>query len=343
TLVTGPAHLTRLPPAIGGAAPGLVFSSGAALPFAAAQAARRQLRSLPIEILGSTETGGVAWRRQENEDALWSPLPGVRIEAGDGDRLCVRSPFTDSDKAVSTGDLFDRLGEKFRLKGRIDRVAKIDGKRVSLARVEEALLAQPIVEAAAAVRLPERRGALGAVVELNPEGKAALVEKGAFRLSRDLRHALAERLEPAERPKHWRFGAIPFDRQGKRVEDLLRAVFDRNADEKMGRGSIREIEAEQSTICVELTPDMVWFEGHFPDQPVLAGIAQVHMAVLWAQQVWGWRPHGGNVSQLKFRRVLRPGDTVQLRLERRLNQQRLRFSYNLDEVVASEGIIGGSA
>jgi acyl-CoA synthetase (AMP-forming)/AMP-acid ligase II len=308
TLVTGPAHLTRLPITIGDAAPGLVFSSGAALPFEAAQAARKQLHSLPIEILGSTQTGGIAWRRQEREDALWSPLPGVGIEAGDGDRLCVRSLFADSDGAVSTGDLFERVGEKFRLMGRADCVAKIDGKRVSLLRVEEALLTQRIVEAAAAVTLPGRKGALGAVVQLNAEGRAALAERGAFRLSRDLRHVLAGRLEPAERPKHWRFETIPLDRQGKRVESLLRAVFDRIPDEKLGRGRIQEIETDTSTIRVELTPGMVWFEGHFPDQPVLAGIAQDHMAVLWRNGSGvGNRPR--NVTQLKFRRVLRPGDS----------------------------------
>ena len=343
TLVTGPAHLTRLPVTIGAAVPGLVFSSGAALPFEAAQAAKKQLHSLPIEILGSTETGGIAWRRQASEDALWSPLPGVGIEAGDGGRLCVRSPFADSGNAVSTGDLFERVGEKFRLMGRADRVAKVDGKRVSLVRIETEMLAQPIVEAAAAVTLPGRKGALGAVVELNAEGKAALAERGAFRLSRELRHALAGRLEPAERPKHWRFETIPVDRQGKRVESLLRAVFDRIPDERLGRGRIQEIETDQSTIWVELTPGMVWFEGHFPDQPVLAGIAQVHMAVLWAQRVWGWKPSGGNVSQLKFRRVLRPGDVVQLRLVRRPDTQRLHFSYSLGEVIASEGMIGDSA
>ncbi len=343
TLVTGPAHLTRLPVTIGAAVPGLVFSSGAALPFEAAQAAKKQLHSLPIEILGSTETGGVAWRRQENEDALWSPLPGVGIEAGDGDRLCVRSPFADLDKAVPTGDLFERVGEKFRLMGRADRVAKIDGKRVSLVRIETEMLAHPIVETAAAVTLPGRKGALGAVVELNAEGRAILAERGAFRLSRQLRHALAARLEPAERPKHWRFETIPLDRQGKRVESLLRAAFDRIPDEKLGRGCIQEIETNQSTIWVELTPGMVWFEGHFPDQPVLAGIAQVHMAVLWAQRIWGWKPSGGNVSQLKFRRVLRPGDIVQLRLVRWPDTQRLQFSYSLGEVIASEGMIGDAA
>ncbi len=61
-LVSSPAHLTRLPPAplLAGASPNLVFSSGALLPFAAAQAAGARLGSLPIEVLGSTETGGVA-------------------------------------------------------------------------------------------------------------------------------------------------------------------------------------------------------------------------------------------------------------------------------------------
>jgi hypothetical protein len=67
------------------------------------------------------------------------------------------------------------------------------------------------------------------------------------------------------------------------------------------------------------------------------------MAVLWAHRVWGWKPRGGNVSQLKFRRVLRPGDIVQLRLVRRQDRQRLHFSYSLGEVIASEGMIGDAA
>ncbi len=53
-----------------------------------------------------------------------------------------------------------------------------------------------------------------------------------------------------------------------------------------------------------LTPDLIWFRGHFPDQPVLPGIAQVHMAAQWAERLWDWKPAGANLSQLKFRRIL---------------------------------------
>jgi acyl-coenzyme A synthetase/AMP-(fatty) acid ligase len=339
TLVSSPAHLTRLPPMPAGTKPDLIFSSGAILSYSAALSARKQFGSFPVEVLGSTETGGIAWRRQENVDSLWNPLPGVEIEANGDEQLCVHSPFADPQNLVSTGDLFEREGTKFRLKGRGDRVAKIDGKRVSLVRVENALLALPIIEAAAAVDLPERNGALGALVQLNAEGQAVLVERGAFRLSRDLRHALAERLEPAERPKHWHFGSIPLDRQGKQTQSLLRAAFDRARQQTLGRGRVQNIQADSAAIIVELMPDMIWFQGHFPAQPILAGIAQVHMAALWAEQIWGRKAPDGNLSHLKFRRLLRPGDIVQLKLVRLPEKQRLRFSYTLNEVIASEGTI----
>ncbi|MGD0142125.1 MAG: AMP-binding protein, partial [Rhizomicrobium sp.] len=203
TLVTGPAHLTRIPAAVNLAdrSPRLIFSSGAPLALAAAQAVRDRFGSLPIEVLGSTETGGIAWRRQESEDALWYPFPGVHTASDRDGCLIVRSPFADPAEPVLTGDTSEHFGAQFRLKGRSDRVAKINGKRVSLVRVEEEMLRHPFVESAAAVDLPERKGALGAVVQLNAAGLAALAQIGAFRLSREMRRALAARLEPSERPK----------------------------------------------------------------------------------------------------------------------------------------------
>jgi hypothetical protein len=236
-----------------------------------------------------------------------------------------------------TGDIAEHFGAQFRLKGRGDRVAKIDGKRVSLVRVEEEILAHPFVESAAAIDLPERKGALGAVVQLNAVGLAALAQTGAFRLSRDMRRALTARLEPSERPKHWRFGAIPLDRQGKRVQSVLRTLFALGSPRALGRGTVARAEADVADISIDLTPDMIWFEGHFPGEPVLAGIAQVHMAALWAERLWGWKPSGGSLTQVKFRRILKPGHVVLLRLER--VPHRLKYSYQLDDVIASEGMI----
>jgi acyl-CoA synthetase (AMP-forming)/AMP-acid ligase II len=340
TLVTGPAQLTRLPAAVNFAAasPRLIFSSGAPLPLAAARSARDQFGALPIEVLGSTETGGIAWRQQDCEDALWNPFPCVRTASGSQGELSVQSPFANPDEPVLTGDIAEHVGAKFRLKGRGDRIVKINGKRVSLVRVEEQLLRHPYVESAAVVDLPGRKGELGAVVQLNAGGQAALAEKGAFRLSREMRHTLAGGLEPSERPKHWRFGSIPLDRQGKRVQSALRALFELASPRSLGRGTVLRAELNAAEIGIELTPDMIWFEGHFPGQPVLAGIAQVHVATLWAERLWGWRPGGGSLSQVKFRRILRSGDVVLLRLQRAT--RRLKYSYQLGDVIASEGTIG---
>jgi hypothetical protein len=327
------------PPVLAGAAPGLIFSSGAPLPFAAATAARARFGTLPIEVLGSTETGGIAWRQQDETDALWTTLPGVVADIDNEGALRVSSPF--AGEAVTTGDVAERMGERLRLVGRADRVAKIDGKRVSLARVEQALLALPFVEAAAAIDLPARKGRLGAIVALNAEGLSALEAQGAFRFSRALRGALAARLEPSERPKHWRFAPIPLDRQGKRVQSLLRAAFADAPPDWMGRGSVLSVAADRAEIEIYMPGELVWFEGHFPEEPVLPGIAQVHLAAQWAQHLWKWEPEGASLFRLKFRHVIRPGETVRLALARDSLRGRLRFAYQRAGSVASEGTIGG--
>jgi acyl-CoA synthetase (AMP-forming)/AMP-acid ligase II len=338
SLASGPAHLTRLAP-LARAKPDRIYSSGAPLPFAAAQEAKDLLGSLPFEVLGSTETGGIAWRQQEREDAAWTPLPGVEVDIDPDSVLNIRSPFAIPGAFVATGDRAERINaQQFRLKGRADRLAKIDGKRVSLVRVEEAVLSHPMVAAVAATDLPNRKGGLGAIVELNDVGLAALKAQGSFRLSRSLRRELAARLEPAERPKHWLFASIPLNSQGKRVQANLRDAFDRGAL----RGTVQALRPESAEVVFELDPALSWFEGHFPGQPVLPGIAQVHMAVKWAERLWQWRPKGASLSQLKFRRVLQPGDLVELRLARPAGQQRLKFAYHLGSIVASEGIVGDS-
>ena len=340
TLISSPAHLTRLPArsVLEGASPTLIFSSSAPLPEVAAHAARDLLGAIPIEVLGSTETGGIAWRQQERANTPWTPLPGVRVD--DGEALVVRSPFTENE-SIATGDAIARDGQGFRLLGRKDRVAKIDGKRVSLERVELATLALPQVAAAAAIDLPQFKGALGAIVELNAEGEAALAEMGAFRLSRTLRAELASRLEPSERPKHWRFGPIPVDRQGKRAQSLLRAHFE--ADTKMGAGAVLEQMEAKAEIELALTANLIWFEGHFPGEAVLPGIAQVHLAALWSERIWNWKPASANLLRLKFRHVMRPGSVAILSLKRETERGRLNFSYRVGDLVMSEGTLGGDA
>jgi acyl-coenzyme A synthetase/AMP-(fatty) acid ligase len=130
------------------------------------------------------------------------------------------APFVSADRIEMTPD------GKFHFLGRADRIAKIEGKRVSLVRLEEELAALPLVGDAATVVLggsPER---LAAAVVLNREGRTRLDMLGAFRFSRELRSQLSQVFEPAWLPKSWRFvEALPSGAMGKRREADVKALF----------------------------------------------------------------------------------------------------------------------
>jgi acyl-coenzyme A synthetase/AMP-(fatty) acid ligase/3-hydroxymyristoyl/3-hydroxydecanoyl-(acyl carrier protein) dehydratase len=346
TLASSPAHLTRLAPRadLYRPAPALIFSSGQLLPAPDAAACINAFGKPVIEVFGSTETGGVAWREQATPNAAWTPFSRISVSTGEDRALIVRSPYLQDDAPLFTGDIAEIAKDgTFRLLPRGDRVAKIDGKRVSLTRVEAALVGLPEINAAAALPLPERRDALAAVVALSTEGKQLLDALGAFRFSRHLRTSLAATLEPPERPKHWRFvDAIPADSQGKRILSTLRGLFSAMSDPlEPLKMDIRKHTDTEAEIAFTLPEELVFFRGHFPGRAILPGVAQTHMAVLIAQKLWGDWPSDSNLRKLKFKRVLLPGDAVVLRLKRDPAIGRLTFAYGFRDIDASQGEIGG--
>lgn len=213
TIVSSPSHLGRLSglPGLSEASrPARLLSAGAPLPAAAAREAQTVLGRTPTEIFGSTETGAIAWRRAEDgESAPWQTLPGIDIRRNDDGCLALRSPYAGADW-VDTADLIELASDGFHLRGRADRIVKIEGKRVSLPAVEQALHALPWIATAASVVLPRVPARLAAAVVLNDMGREQLAAMGNFRFSRLLRAALAETQEAAGRPRVWRFvDALP--------------------------------------------------------------------------------------------------------------------------------------
>ena len=346
TLISSPAHLTRLPPGIDfkASAPGQIFSSGQLLTPPAAQACREAFGVPAIEVLGSTETGGVAWRQQFTFDEPWNPFPAVDVTWSGDNELHVTSPWLPDVAPYPTGDRGEPLIDgRFELRGRADRVEKIDGRRISLTRVEEVLATLPEIETARALALPDRSGSLAAVMILTKAGREAYRRLGAFRLSRQLRQAAAGRLEPVELPKHWRFETeLPTNSQGKNTLDDLRALFSGpSAIRAVAYDLIRftDTEAEVSLI---LDPALKWFEGHFPDSPILPGIAQIHIVDLLVADLYGFRPRGGTLARVKFRQILRPNDRVVITLRPNPEARQVDFVYRRDEADVSLGRLGGT-
>lgn len=235
-LVSSPAQLSRLPELVPLATlqplPRIVFSSGGPLPAATAAEFHRQLGYAPTEVFGSTETGGIAWRRQDSGDDAWTPLPGIGVSAEADGALSLRSPFLASRAALRMDDAVELLPDgRFRLRGRLDRVVKIEEKRLSLPELETRLGEHPWVAGAAAVVLGGRRQRIGALLVLNERGRAELSGSGRRDVALALRRHLAGYYESVLLPRHWRFvDELPFNERGKLTQAALAALFaqDRN-------------------------------------------------------------------------------------------------------------------
>jgi acyl-coenzyme A synthetase/AMP-(fatty) acid ligase len=208
-----------------------VFSSGGLLPGYAAEDARRLLGRCPVEVLGSTETSGVAWRQQDQRgpDEVWHALPEVRVRQDDEGFLEVSSPFMGLSSWHRMGDKVRLVSNRsFELLGRGDHIVKIEEKRVSLAEIEQCAIGLPNVTDAAAVSLEDgARQYVGLVLQLSTAGKTELQQLGRKTMARNIKQALGAKLDPVAVAKKFRYvDVIPVNPQGKRQPDVIRGLFD---------------------------------------------------------------------------------------------------------------------
>lgn len=326
-LVATPAHLKRLGDhlAWGGVRAGLraVFSSGGPLSFEASQEVERLTGCTPIEVLGSSETGGIAWRQATSATTAWEPFSDVQWRVEDG-CLSVHSPRLPGHGWWQTSDRVEPDGALgFRLLGRQDRIVKIEEKRVSLTAVEKALLQTPWVQEARAVVVSTPIGdRVGAVLVLSSLGRD-LLASGRRVLPANLKAALAASLEPMAQPRRWRFvAAMPVNAQGKTPEGLLQDLFAQSVD---GLASMPEMppvlwlkQAEGDALAVlDIHPGLSAFNGHFPIAPILPGVAQLDWAMTLGRRCFSLPDAFVRLEVLKFVKPVVPGTKLLLSLQRK--------------------------
>lgn len=333
-LVSSPAHLRRMPAMLDwAAARGVlraVFSSGGPLPADAAADVLRHIGVSPVEVFGSSETGGIAWRQRALHDDAWTPLPGVTWRLQDG-HLAVRSAHLADDGWHVCADraLPTREGG-FVLAGRADRVVKIEEKRISLSAIEQRLCLSPLAAEARTTTIGTAVGArIGAVVVLSDAGRACLAAEGRPALIRALRRQLADAVDPLALPRRWVFAdALPCNAQGKTTEAMLRELFRRSVP------AARWLDADASSAQAELdiAEDLAVFDGHFPHMPVVPGVAQVDWVMALAPERLAIPPRDrfARIDTLKFQAVMRPGTTVRLALTWQSESRALGFRFTSD-------------
>ncbi|APD11294.1 hypothetical protein UC34_13665 [Pandoraea vervacti] len=371
--IAGPAQLTRWPALIGDGpwidAPHMAFSSGGPLPAEAARqyvgltrhaATDAHAAQAPIEVFGSTETGGIAWRQQD-ASSDWTPLGDTRIRVGDTGALEICSPRVGDGQWWRTDDGATLHADgTFALTGRLDRVVKIEGKRLALPSVESALARHEWVDAAAAAIVS---GRLAVIVVLNNAGNRAWAEQSLKSVRETLRRSLAETFDATVLPRRWRFlPALPINERGKRTAADLAACFApatpwmpsvlgvRLSDGDEGHEAQREGEASPfRVVCtLRVPPGLAHFEGHFPGLPLLPGVVLVDWATRFATQYacekaarHGWANcTPATLQQVKFSSPVLPGARLELTLTFDATRHRVKYQYDGSRGVVASGYLG---
>lgn len=325
-LVATPAHLKRLGDQLdwSAARQGLraVFSSGGPLPFEVSRSVDATLGHTPIEVFGSSETGGIAWRQSEFDQTPWQPFADVQWRVEEG-CLAVRSPrLPDAQQWWRTSDRVEAAdGENFRLLGRADRIVKIEEKRVSLSAVEQHAVRTAWIKEARALVIETPVGARVAVVAVPTDAGRAHLTQGRRVLADALRQALLEVLEPMACPKRWRFvDALPVNAQGKTPESMLKDLFDAPApvagpSPEMPTVAWLERSDSSALAALDIHAGLQVFDGHFPGAPILPGVAQLDWAMVLGRQCFDLPERFVRLEALKFMRPVLPGTRLLMALE----------------------------
>lgn len=91
-------------------------------------------------------------------------------------------------------------------------------------------------------------------------------------------------------------------------------------------------------VVVDVSADLCWFRGHFPERPVLPGIVQLHWAVLVCRHLYGFHTSPHEVKRLKFKNVVIPPRTLELVVSHD-RELEVVFSFSSLGEVNSEGRI----
>ena len=295
-----------------------------------------------IEIYGSTETGIVA---KDCGDGL--RLFGA-VNAGLDDRgaLNVSSPwcgFFQTNDAASIDE--DRLA----LQGRIDRIVKLNDKRVSLESIEAKLLESGLLADCYCAPHPKFKR-IAALLELNGEGLKKFRKIGKKGVVAELKELLKlefknsvryfKIVEKMLRNQQGKFEKSEFENalfaspkpvwSGGRVNEAGKICYgsgqnlesalncDTNAScVKFDEGGERLDGAQKYEFGAIMHAGLEIFESHFPNLPLLPGFMQLDYVFELASMVGVDISGASTVENLKFMKFVRPGDLLRICFEKR--------------------------
>lgn len=96
---------------------------------------------------------------------------------------------------------------------------------------------------------------------------------------------------------------------------------------------------DHSELDLLVAPDNHWFEGHFPNHPILPGVVQIAWAVYYAGVLHGLTRALRTLEQIKFKRPILPGARLTLHLTADIATGRLRYEYRDAQHTYASGML----
>ena len=335
--IASPAHLKRLDcgsPWDGIARLGAVFSSGGALHHEVAQQILACSGQAVIEIYGSTESGGIGWRQQ---DSAWTLFEGMKFTATDGHFL-LHTPYLFDQAGLRLDDQISlQENGRFILHGRLDRIVKIEEKRVSLTELEQRLMALPWVTEAFTLMLTKHRDIVGAVIVLTEEGLQSLKAKGRKPLIKQLRAALYQYIDAVALPRKWVFlERMPLTAEGKIEQPILKHLLEMDS-RKFPYVLGIEKAGDSVELRLNVPEELIYFLGHFPGYPILPGVVQIAWAEHFGKLFFAIDEPFLTMEVIKFVNVIQPGAELKLTLNWKASSGKLYFNFSSESGTHSSG------
>ena len=345
-LISSPAFLKRAGHLVdyqkGGNTKTIIFSSGGPLSASTSIKIRASGAASVVEIFGSTETGGIAYREQKSleTEESWTPLPRVQVRA-DGDILEIWSPHLDMDSWWKTQDRICITDDGFTLLGRADRLTKVEEKRVHLDDIENYLISSPFIVDAYILVLGNNKPKICAVIEPSDDGWDIVSQQGRGEFCKTLRKYLSKRFEEVTFPKRWKFvQEVPTNVQGKHQLNTIESMFSDEVNvshlPQITKSIISE-SGENVSLSFFVPNTLNLLEGHFPQQPIVAGVVQLYWADNYARKYYAILGTAYKLNQIKFKKLIKPSSHYQLNLSRAESGKSVKFEICDPENICASG------
>lgn len=270
-----------------------------------------------VDIYGSTETGNIAFKREEK---VFTVIADVKVTTNSNSEIVVESDFFPDGKMVLS-DIIEFVGDrKFVLKKRVDRLVKIQEKRVSLDEIESVIKKHPDIDDCYCFVNEDKLCCALATKNINLDTQS--VKKYALNYSEIV-------------PKKWRIlNEIPKNEAGKTDKNKLNKIFGMNLSlpfvvSKNVSENFAEIELVFKHNCN-------FFKGHFDVMPILPGVVQLYYARYFIEDIFRIELGYSEVKKVKFSNIISPD--VQVKLILKNKEKSVEYTYVADDKIFSSGI-----